>query len=160
VVEGSRPRVMERLGIDPREVADGGTSWLSITGYGRDGQGANRVAFGDDAAVAGGLYVAGNPPLFVADAVADPLAGLVGAAEAADLLGGVRAAALEVPLARAAAWASGPEAVAEVEPLSGGWAVRIDGELVPVAKPKARPERRVAPAFDAHGGAIRAEFSV
>jgi hydroxymethylglutaryl-CoA lyase len=45
--------------------------------------GADRVAFGDDAAVGGGLVVwDADGPCFCADAVADPVAGLVAAAAA------------------------------------------------------------------------------
>lgn len=84
VIEGSRPRAMERLGIDPAEVvaARPGSVWLSITGYGRTGPWRDRVGFGDDCAAAGGLVAWGTDrsPSFVADAVADPLAGMVAAA--------------------------------------------------------------------------------
>ena len=58
---------------------------MSITGYGYDSPQHDRVAFGDDAAVAGGVALAaGGPddPVFVLDAVADPLSGLVAAAAA------------------------------------------------------------------------------
>ena len=71
VLEASRPRVMEQWGVDPEALVAEGTSWISITGHGRSGPESNRVAFGDDAAVAGGLVVAGAPPRFVADAIAD-----------------------------------------------------------------------------------------
>jgi hypothetical protein len=62
--------------------------WLSITGYGRDNP--ERVAFGDDAAVAGGL-VGGDrdgEPVFCADAIADPLTGIAGALAVAQSLAG------------------------------------------------------------------------
>ena len=63
--------------MPPACAAAGSAVWVSITGYGRDGPAAQRVAFGDDAAVAGGL-IGGDrtDPVFCADAVADPLAGL------------------------------------------------------------------------------------
>ena len=80
VVEASRPRALLAMGIDAEHSLATGScrAWVSITGYGRR---SNRVAFGDDAAVAGGLvgYDA-DGPCFVADAVADPLAGVVAAA--------------------------------------------------------------------------------
>jgi len=114
VLEGSRPRVMDALGIDPRELAENGVSWISITGHGRNGAAANRVAFGDDAAVAGGLFVAGAPPRFVADAVADPIAGLAAALVALTLLAGEHCAVVDVPLSRAAAWARGNETLPHV----------------------------------------------
>ena len=84
VIEASRPRALAQLGIDAAECAAAGSGvWISITGYGRDGPAAQRVAFGDDAAVAGGL-IGGDrtDPVFCADAVADPLAGLTAAAAA------------------------------------------------------------------------------
>lgn len=81
VIEGSRPRALERLGIDPLEFVArrSGSVWVSITGYGRCGPWRDRVAFGDDAAVAGGLvgWDDAGAPRFVGDAIADPLTGLV-----------------------------------------------------------------------------------
>lgn len=81
VVESARPRALRQLGIDAEGWvrAGSGRIWLSITGYGRAEPWAGWVAFGDDAAAAAGLALAtGTPerPLFCADAVADPLAGL------------------------------------------------------------------------------------
>ena len=159
VIEGSRPRVMDELGIHPAEIVRSGTSWLSITAHGRTGAAADRVGFGDDAAVSGGLLVAGAPPMFVADAVADPLAGLVAAVYGADLLAGDRAAAVEVPLARVAAWAAGPSCVAVGRRDGEAWTVDVDGESVPVAAPWHRPIPPAAPPVGAHGASLRAEFA-
>lgn len=158
VIEGSRPRVMEHLGIDPAALAAAGTSWLSITAHGRTGEAANRIGFGDDAAVEGGLFVAGDPPGFVADAVADPLTGLVAAAFGAELLAGDRSAVVEAPLARAASWAARPPVEAPVVRAGDGWAVEVDGRLVEVAPPRHRPIPSAAPALGAHDEALRAEF--
>ena len=61
--------------------------WVSITGHRRLAPQSMRIAFGDDAAVAGGLVgrlVDG--PVFLADAVADPLAGLTATMSVVDLL--------------------------------------------------------------------------
>ena len=56
VIEGSRPAALTRRGLGPEQVRGApGRVWLRITGYGTEGDRANRVAFGDDAAVAGGL---------------------------------------------------------------------------------------------------------
>ncbi|MEY2420735.1 MAG: hypothetical protein QOI95_802 [Acidimicrobiaceae bacterium] len=81
VVEGSRPRALEQLGIDARDiVASGPRVWLSITGHGRGESQRNWVGFGDDAAVAGGLVAWWrDSPCFVSDAIADPLTGIAGA---------------------------------------------------------------------------------
>ena len=89
VIEASRPRALAQLGISARRLVegDGPQVWISITGYGRSGDGANRVGFGDDAAVAGGLVAwAGRTPMFCADAVADPLTGLTAANACLDAL--------------------------------------------------------------------------
>jgi hypothetical protein len=81
VVEASRRRALRQLGIVAEEI--GPKVWLSITGYGRA---VDRVAFGDDAAVAGGLVAWDDAgPVFLADAVADPLTG-VASATAVDAL--------------------------------------------------------------------------
>jgi crotonobetainyl-CoA:carnitine CoA-transferase CaiB-like acyl-CoA transferase len=54
VIEASRPRALAAMGLAPDKIAHRpGQVWLSITGYGRSAP--ERVAFGDDAAVAGGL---------------------------------------------------------------------------------------------------------
>ncbi len=81
VVESSRPRALAGLGLDAKAVVATvpGLTWLSITGYGREGSGANWAAFGDDAAAAAGLATATGAgyatPLFCGDAIADPLTG-------------------------------------------------------------------------------------
>jgi hypothetical protein len=83
VIEASRPRALEAAGLAPGMIPHRrGQVWLSITGYGREM--SERVAFGDDAAVAGGLvgWTGGGSsaePVFCADAIADPLAGVCGA---------------------------------------------------------------------------------
>ena len=91
VIEGSRPRALDRLGIRPSDVVERrrGSVWLSITAYGRCGPWLDRVGFGDDTAVAGGLVDVdeAGTPRFVGDAVADPLSGLVAAALAIDAVG-------------------------------------------------------------------------
>ncbi|BFM07785.1 CoA transferase [Halioxenophilus aromaticivorans] len=91
VIEASRPRALQQLGMDAEalvrsrsEMANQpGKVWLSITGYGRQGPQAEWIAYGDDAGVAAGLAWActgeQGPPVFCADAVADPLTGIHGA---------------------------------------------------------------------------------
>jgi crotonobetainyl-CoA:carnitine CoA-transferase CaiB-like acyl-CoA transferase len=82
VIESSRPRALQRLGLIAEDwlAKRAGRVWISITGYGRDDP-EQRVAFGDDAAAAGGL-VAWTPdgmPVFCGDAIADPLTGMMAA---------------------------------------------------------------------------------
>jgi hypothetical protein len=81
VIQSSRPRALAQRGLGPHDVpARAGRVWLRITGYGAEGDAADRVAFGDDAAVAGGLVGrAGDAPVFCGDAIADPLTGLAAA---------------------------------------------------------------------------------
>ncbi|MFC0530469.1 CoA transferase [Phytohabitans kaempferiae] len=87
VLEASRPRAMRQLGIDAEQVVANGTSWVSITAYGRTGPWQHRVGFGDDVAAAAGLVVRdGGEPLPCGDAIADPLAGVYGAVAAAAAL--------------------------------------------------------------------------
>jgi crotonobetainyl-CoA:carnitine CoA-transferase CaiB-like acyl-CoA transferase len=108
VIEGSRPRALEQLGIDAAEVVGAGPQvWVSITGHGRRPPGSTRIAFGDDAAVAGGLFGRlGDGPMFLADAVADPLAGLTAAATVVDLLERGGRWIVDVALSRVAASAA------------------------------------------------------
>ncbi|WP_030326469.1 CoA transferase [Streptomyces sp. NRRL B-3229] len=84
VIEASRPRALRRLGVHAERflAARPGRVWISITGYGRDD---DRVAFGDDAAVAGGLVGrdADGEPVFLGDALADPVTGVFAARAAA-----------------------------------------------------------------------------
>src|SRR5690606_19365703 len=103
-----------------------------ITGHGREGADAERIAFGDDAAAAGGLVAwEGDVPLFVADAVADPLAGVTAAAGVVAALASGGRWLLDVAMVSVAAhvagagrpaWAPGPprEAVAPTPPLPRG----------------------------------------
>lgn len=84
VIEASRPRALRRLGVHAeRFLADRpGRVWVGITGYGRED---DRVAFGDDAAVAGGLAgrARDGSPVFLGDALADPVTGVFAAHAAA-----------------------------------------------------------------------------
>jgi hypothetical protein len=75
VIEGSRPAALTRRRLGPEHIAPrAGRIWLRISGYGQD---PARPAFGDDAAVAGGLVSTGaDGPVFCGDAIADPLTGL------------------------------------------------------------------------------------
>ena len=75
VIEGSRPAALRRRGLSAEDLAGrAGRIWLRIRGY-RDQP--DRPAFGDDAAVAGGLVGSGaDGPVFCGDAIADPLTGL------------------------------------------------------------------------------------
>lgn len=105
VLQSARPAAMAHRGLGPDDVpARPGRVWLRITGYGAVGEPANRVAFGDDAAVAGGLVgTAGGVPVFCADAVADPLTGLHAALSVVESLRAGGGELIDVTLAGVAA---------------------------------------------------------
>lgn len=111
VIEGSRPRALEQLGIDAAQVLATGRPrvWASITGHGRQGAARERVAFGDDAAVAGGLVCwTRSTPVFCADAVADPATGLIAADAVLSALRDEGTWLLDVSMTGVAASLAGP----------------------------------------------------
>jgi len=106
VVEASRPRALEQLGIDRRRTITSGSvrAWLSITAHGSTGEAASRVGFGDDAAAAGGLLADGaDGPRFIGDAIADPITGILGFTSLIDALLDGRRDIVDVSLAGSAA---------------------------------------------------------
>jgi hypothetical protein len=155
VIEASRPRALEQLGIRAVDVVSsesgGPRVWISITGYGRTSacDGIGRVAFGDDAAAAGGLVVwHEGSPLFCADAVADPVTGLTAAAACLDALAGGGRWMLDVSMAAVCARLAGPT-------------VAVPDELRPtVAEPRARTAPAAAPAPGADTAAVLAELGL
>ncbi len=102
VIEGSRPAALARRRLGPDHVAPrAGRIWLRITGHGEH---SGRPAFGDDAAVAGGLVGAGiDGPVFCGDAIADPLAGLEASLAVAESLGRGGGELIDVSMAAVAA---------------------------------------------------------
>lgn len=102
VIEGSRPTALTRRGLGPQQVPGRpGRVWLRVTGYGTSGERADRVAFGDDAAVAGALV--GEDIAFIGDAIADPLTGMSATQAVLDALGRGGGEVVEVALAEVAA---------------------------------------------------------
>jgi hypothetical protein len=116
VIEGSRPRALAQLGIDAAAaVSSGPRVWASITGHGREGPASGWVGFGDDAAVAGGLVCwEGTQPRFCADAVADPIGGLVAATAVLEAVGSGGRHLIDVALARVASAFAGPPSRGQV----------------------------------------------
>ena len=131
VLEGSRPRALEQLGIDAAEVVATGRTrvWVSITAHGRAAPGRERVGFGDDTAAEGGLVAwAEGRPWFLADAVADPTTGLVAAAATLEAVARGGRGVLDVALSRVAAFLAGPT-------------LPLDGWTGTPTPPRARPTR-------------------
>jgi hypothetical protein len=158
VVEASRPRALEHLGLGAEEfltgVAGAGAGprvWVSITGYGRATPGRDWVAFGDDAAVAGGLVAWDDAgPCFLADAVADPCAGLVAAAAVLRALCAGGRWLLDVSMRDVAAHLAGPQ--------HGPGAVAMPSGIVPAPpRPRARATSARGPRLGEHTEAVLAE---
>jgi hypothetical protein len=107
VIESSRPRALAQLGLSPERFLSerAGRSWVSVTGYGRNGPRSNYVAFGDDAAVSGSLVAWSDPdtPVFCADALADPISGLIAAFGALASLSGGGGFLVDVSMSAASA---------------------------------------------------------
>jgi hypothetical protein len=148
VIEASRPRALEQLGITAAEtLVTGPRLWISITAYGRRGQSGTRVGFGDDAAVAGGLVVwSDGRPAFCGDAIADPLTGLTAAVRGIELLQAGGRWLLDVAMTGVAASFAGPT-------------TPIPEEMRP-ASPAARRPVQVAPAMGADTEAVLAELGL
>ncbi|MGW0808974.1 CoA transferase [Nonomuraea sp. NPDC002799] len=146
VIEASRPRALRQLGIHAEDVLRTGSPkiWISITGYGRREPYGERVAFGDDAAVSGGLVAwTGDVPFFCADAVADPLTGLVAATACLTLLGGPGRWLVDIAMAEVAARAATAEDMT-------GHACGDPGGWPCAAAPRARRPRARGPAPGSH----------
>jgi hypothetical protein len=109
VITGARARGLASLGLDLEAIfaARPGLVWVAITGYGLFGEGAMRVAFGDDAAAAGGLVRwTAEAPEFLGDALADPVTGLAAAAGALAALAAGGGVLVDAAMARCAAGAA------------------------------------------------------
>jgi crotonobetainyl-CoA:carnitine CoA-transferase CaiB-like acyl-CoA transferase len=152
VIEASRPRALAQFGLDARDaVTTGGPQvWISITGYGRSGDDANRVAFGDDAAAAGGLVTDTDAgPLFCGDAIGDPLTGLTAAGACVQRLRAGGRWLLDVSMAAVSAELAGP--TMPVPTAMGGAAV---------AEPHARQVTSTAPDMGADTAHVLAELGI
>ncbi|AGB20614.1 putative acyl-CoA transferase/carnitine dehydratase [Mycobacterium sp. JS623] len=112
VIESSRPAALRHRSLGP--TSHGGQVWLRITGHGTDGERANWVAFGDDAAVAGGLVGGADAdPVFCGDAIADPLTGLHAALAIAESLHQGGGELIELSMAAVAATYAADDRTAE-----------------------------------------------
>ena len=115
VIESSRPAALVHRGLGPTDIAPrDGRVWLRVTGHGADGEQAGWVAFGDDAAVSGGL-VGGTDgePVFSGDAIADPLTGLHAALAGVEALSRGGGELIELSMAAVAATYAADDRAAE-----------------------------------------------
>ena len=112
LITNARARALAALGLSRAAMrrANPGLVWVAITGHGWD---SDRVAFGDDAAAAGGLVEwRDGEPRFMGDALADPLTGLAAAAAALELVASGRGGFVDAALASVAAYAAQPRRIA------------------------------------------------
>lgn len=116
VITSARRRALDSLGLSPDTRCRRAKPliWIAITGHGLYGQGSDRIGFGDDCAVAGALVHrdAAGRPLFVGDAIADPLTGLRAAALALKALALRWQGVFDISLAGTAALANSLRAAA------------------------------------------------
>jgi len=141
IVEASRPRALRSWGLDAEAEVARGATWISVTAAGRS---SNRVGFGDDVAASAGLVApdADGLPVFVGDAIADPLTGLTAAALAVTAPGRLH----DISMSDVAA--------ATLDGSPGG---PVAG---PVAPPRARPVTGPAPAPGADTAAVMTELGL
>jgi hypothetical protein len=153
VLEASRPRALRQLGIEAEQYVADGTVWASITAYGRTGEDAHQIGYGDDVAAAAGLVAhCGQVPYPVGDAIADPLAGAYAAVAVAAALHSPRGQLLDISMydvAVAAAGTPGPDA-AVVATGPATWGVSGEDGITPVCPPRARPPRAAAARLGLH----------
>ncbi|MBP9712666.1 MAG: CoA transferase [Sterolibacterium sp.] len=156
VIESSRPRALRQLGIDAEELVAStpGLTWLAISGYGRTAEHENRIAYGDDAGVAGGLSALllkqTGAPMFCGDAIADPLTGWHAALAALASYQGGGGQLIALALRDVVAHAAAQPMPVEREPISPGQ----------IAEPQARQAQAVARPLGADTARILAELGV
>jgi crotonobetainyl-CoA:carnitine CoA-transferase CaiB-like acyl-CoA transferase len=167
VIEASRPRAFEQLGLAPEVVfrENPGLTWVSITAYGRYGDGRDLVGFGDDVGAAAGLLGrdAAGDPVFLGDAIADPVTGLVATVGAVAVLAAGGGHLVDVAMTRAAAFVAGAPTASAGERAGlylerGRWMVADGRRAEPVRPPEARPSVGTAAPLGAHTASLLAEF--
>ena len=164
VIEGSRPRALEQMGISAAElVAErGGLTWVSITGYGRAGEAANWIAYGDDAGVAAGLsMLLPDGPIFCGDAIGDPLTGLHAALAAYTRWQSGRGGLVSIAIRDVVRYCIGFDAPPTVEAAharAADWQRILDAAGIAAAPPSARQPAGSARPLGADTAAVLREF--
>jgi crotonobetainyl-CoA:carnitine CoA-transferase CaiB-like acyl-CoA transferase len=163
VIEASRPRALAGFGLDAAAAVAGGKTWVSITAAGR---GSDRVGFGDDVAAGAGLvaWTGEGTPVFVGDAIADPLTGLTAAVLAMSAPGDSSGVLWDVAMADvvAATLPEGPQTAAlAARRGASSWVLDTPDGPQPVQPPHRRepPAGEVA-APGAHTGEVLCELGI
>ena len=141
-----------------------GLTWLSLSGYGREPEWENAIAYGDDAGVAAGLSAllrqAHGESLICGDAIADPLSGIHAAlaAWASWRQGGGQLLALSLAgVVRAALDFDTPS---DVPARMADWSRVLAHSGQPVAAPRRRAAAGTAAALGADTAAVFAEWGL
>jgi len=160
VIDSARPRAWTQLGVEPAGAIAGnpGLTWLSITGHGRDEPQGAWAGFGDDAAVAAGASLLAprheGRPIFVADALGDPLTGTHAAvaAWASHLSGGGRLVSLA--LSQVTAHALAFRRADDPAERAAHWSARLAEAGESARPPVARAPDRAARELGADNAAV------
>ncbi len=167
VIEGSRPRALQQLGIDAEAIVQSnpGLVWLGISGYGRSQPEANWVAFGDDAAMAAGIAdIGASSPLFVGDALADPLCGAHAALLTLAFWRAGEGALLDISLHDVAAYclAYAPS-ITQGEVVAGPgrqWQFAVAGHSTAIREPRGRRPLQLAARLGADTRSVLREYAI
>jgi hypothetical protein len=166
VIESSRPRALTQLGISAEElIAERpGLCWISITGYGRLGDFANWIAFGDDAGVAAGLSrlvsSVNGDPLFCGDAIGDPLTGLHAALIALARWRLGKGGVVSVSMRDVLAFCIAFDPPASVSERTEAWTSRLMDRGIAAARPRARTSFAAARPLGADTNAVFADLGL
>lgn len=111
IITSAGPGAAARMGLTPQAAFSRRPSlvWIAVSGYGWMGENADRLAYGDDAAAAGGLvrWDSKGAPNFIGHALADPLTGFAAAAAGLQAMRQGGGFLVDAPLARTAADVAG-----------------------------------------------------
>lgn len=157
VIEASRPRALAGFGLDADAVTGAGGTWVSITAHGRH---CDRVGFGDDAAASAGLVAHDRgTPVFVGDAIADPLTGLTAAALAMSEPGG-RLWDVSMSAVVAATIRDPDITVPPAYRIDDHWWVDTASDTVPIAEPAVRAPSGTAPESGRDTDAVLSDLGI
>ena len=168
VIGSARPRAFEQLGLAPETLfaAHPRLCWVAITAQGWTGEARDAIGFGDDAAAAGGMLATDvdGQPVFMGDALADPLTGIAAAAGAFTALAQGGGVIVDAALCRTAAFVAAGRHLdtaerGRVELRDGEWRLQVDGHSERVAAPRATPTAAPAREFGADTERVIAEFA-